>query len=231
MKTMMRTSLLLLAVALSQLAFAVGNGSLMGQVIDPDTKQPVDGATVVLDCKGSQMAFMTNEKGYYYASNVPACNYTVHVTYQGKELTLTNIEVKSDEVKELNASLSTTLELGPEGGIVINGGTAGKKLIDPFNIDLKIIDGEEIRKQPFTSISKVIEVQAGAVEMDGKVYIHGSRPEGLAYYIDGCKVMGSPNVPICGVEMMQVYTGYIPAKYGDTNAGVVAIETRNWFSE
>lgn len=228
MKTMMRTSLLLLAVALSQLALAVGNGSLMGQVTDPDTKQPVDGATVVLDCKGSQMAFMTNEKGYYYASNVPACNYTVHVTYQGKELTLSNIEIKSDEVRELNASLSTGLQMDD---IVIDGGTAGIKLIDPFNVDVKKLDGEEIRKQPFTSISKVIEVQAGAVEMDGKVYIHGSRPEGLAYYIDGCKVMGSPNVPICGVEMMQVYTGYIPAKYGDTNAGVVAIETRNWFSE
>ncbi len=228
MKTMMRTSLLLLAVALSQLAFAVGNGSLMGQVIDSDTKQPVDGATVVLDCKGSQLAFVTNEKGYYYASNVPPCNYTVHVTYLGKALTLTNIEVKNDEVKELNASLSTGQTMQE---ITIDGGKAGKKLIDPLNVDLKIIDGEEIRKQPFTSISKVIEVQAGAVEMDGKVYIHGSRPEGLAYYIDGCKVMGSPNVPICGVEMMQVYTGYIPAKYGDTNAGVVAIETRNWFSE
>lgn len=228
MKTTMKTAFVILAVTLSQLAFAVGNGSLMGQVTDPDTKEPIDAATVILECKGSQLIYTTNEKGYYYASNIPPCNYTVHVTYMGKALTLANIEVKSDEIMELNASLSTSYEMKE---FVFEGGKSRNKLIDPFNIDVKTIDGGTLREQPITQVTQAIPLQAGVVDMDGKIYVHGSRPEGLAYYIDGCKVTGNPNVPICGVEMMQVYTGYIPAKYGDTVAGIVAIETRNFFNE
>lgn len=235
MKTMMKTGMMLLAVTLSQLAMAVGNGSLMGQVTDPDTQKPIDGANVVLDCKGSQVSFITNEKGFYYASNIPPCTYNVIVMYQGKTITYKDVEVKNDDVKELNASISAGITItGSNGeGVVVEAkrGSNYKPLIDKLNPTTTYVTKLELKEMPVLNLQRVIDIQPGVVEMDGQTYVHGSRADGLAYYIDGCKVTGNPNVPICGVQMMQIYTGYVPAKFGDTTAGVVAIETRNWFNE
>ena len=224
----MRSTMLLLGLAISQLALAVGNGSLMGQITDPETNEPVNSATITLDCKGSQIVFSTNEKGYYYASNIPPCVYTMNVSFMEKSITLQNVQVVSDETKELNASLGTVKSIGE---VVVDGGVATKKLIDPYNIDVIKISHIDLEQQPITQITQALETLPAEVNVDGKTYVHGSRADGLAYYIDGCKITGNPNVPICGVQMMQVYTGYIPAKYGDSTAGIVAIETRNFFSE
>lgn len=228
-KHTLKTLLLMVCIVAANLAYAATGGSIMGQVLDPDTKQPIEGATVMLDCKGQQTTFTTDSKGYYYASNLPSGTYTMYVSFMSKTSKLENILLVNDDTKELNASLGVAITMPTA---VITGKSAPRKpLLDKFDPQRKVIDKLDIREMPVQTITQVIPLQAGVVDIDGEVYVHGSRADGLAYYIDGCKITGNPNVPICGVEMMQVYTGYIPAKYGDTNAGVVAIETRNFFTE
>ena len=49
------------------------------------------------------------------------------------------------------------------------------------------------------------------------------------YFLDGMKITGSlPSVPSAGIARMDVYTGGVPAKYGDFTGGVVVIETKSY---
>jgi hypothetical protein len=40
----------------------------------------------------------------------------------------------------------------------------------------------------------------------------------------------SESIPLCGLDTYEIYTGFIPPKYGDTAGGVVVLETRNYFT-
>ena len=37
------------------------------------------------------------------------------------------------------------------------------------------------------------------------------------------------NLPSSGVGSISVYTGGVPAKYGDTTSGVIVVESKNYF--
>lgn len=227
----LKTLLLMLCVAAANLANAATGGSIMGQVKDPDTDLPVAGIQVVLESQGSSLVFQTNESGYYYASNIPPGVYTITVRYMKNATIVENVKIGNDETQNVDLALSM-ISITTLTETVIDGGKSRNKLIDPFAVDVIVCTGLELSQKPVINIKEAVANSGpGILEVDGSIYVHGSRADGLAYYIDGCKITGNPNVPICGVEMMQVYTGYIPAKYGDTNAGIVAIETRNFFTE
>lgn len=209
-------------------AMALGGGNLSGQVTDPATKEPIEGALVVFEGKGNQAVFTTNKAGYYYASNLAPGNYKMIISYMSIKTEINDVKVTEGEERELSAPLGKTLELGPA---VVNGEKSRKPLLDKFNPTTYTIDKLDIKDKPITKIADLAETVPAVVEFDGNYYVHGSREGGLAYYIDGCKVMGNPSIPLNGVELYTVYSNYIPAKYGDTNGGVVVIETRNWFTE
>ena len=61
------------------------------------------------------------------------------------------------------------------------------------------------------------------------LYFRGSRTENMASYIDGVKVSGAvPRVPPSAISSISVYTGGLPARYGDVTGGVVVIETKTY---
>ena len=47
--------------------------------------------------------------------------------------------------------------------------------------------------------------------------------------LEGMKRTQVFNVPSCSIANMMVYTGGIPAKYGDTMGGVIVVETEGYF--
>ena len=65
-------------------------GNIMGQVMDTTNHKPLGDATVVLDCKGVQRNFTTNENGFYYASNIPGGEYQVVVVNMSSTYKLTS---------------------------------------------------------------------------------------------------------------------------------------------
>ncbi|MBA3899724.1 MAG: carboxypeptidase-like regulatory domain-containing protein, partial [Bacteroidetes bacterium] len=68
------------------------------------------------------------------------------------------------------------------------------------------------------------------VSDNGDVYVRGSRSGTEAYYIDGVLVSRiNGNVPALSIGSMTVYTGGIPAQYGDVTSGVIVIETKGYF--
>src|SRR4051812_17027264 len=90
----------LLFCLLFQFSFASSiGGSIMGQVTDPETKEPVDGAVVVLDNAGIQKTVATNEHGFYYADNIPSGIYTVSVSYMSSTAKVVGVKLGNDDTK------------------------------------------------------------------------------------------------------------------------------------
>jgi hypothetical protein len=51
----------------------------------------------------------------------------------------------------------------------------------------------------------------------------------MLYMVDGVKTSTVGAVPGCSIGRMMVYTGGLPAKYGDTLGGVVVMESKSYF--
>jgi hypothetical protein len=64
---------------------------------------------------------------------------------------------------------------------------------------------------------------------DGELMFRGARKGDMIYVLDGIKSNEVFNVPSCSIARMMVYTGGLPAKYGDTLGGAVILETKSYF--
>jgi outer membrane cobalamin receptor len=85
------------------------------------------------------------------------------------------------------------------------------------------------RLDPVDMIAKMTPGVTKAANSD-ELYFRGSRSGAMAYYVDGVKVTGTnPGVSPDAISRVSVYTGGLPACYGDVTGGVVAIETKSYF--
>ena len=64
---------------------------------------------------------------------------------------------------------------------------------------------------------------------DGELMFRGARKGDMIYVLDGVKLQDVYNVPSCSINSMMVYTGGLPAKYGDTLGGAIVVETYGYF--
>ena len=69
------------------------------------------------------------------------------------------------------------------------------------------------------------------VAPNGKdVYIRGARPISTQYITDGMKsITGGIGIPGLAIGSIKVYTGGVPASYGDVTGGVIVVETTSYF--
>ncbi|MBL7777211.1 MAG: carboxypeptidase regulatory-like domain-containing protein [Chitinophagales bacterium] len=229
MKTLFKAAIAASALFVFCHTATATGGSVTGIVTDPDTKEPIENATIVFDCAGSQLVFVTDEYGKYAAGNLPACTYKVIVSLLGKSSMLENIVVKNDEHQVLDMRIAGAFDMGP---IIVEGKPSRNALFNEVDPIITAYEGDELKKMGnVTRVTDVIQNFAGVVEFDGNMYVRGTRAGSLAYYIDGVKVMGDPNIPLGGVDFFRTYIGFVPPKYGDTTAGIAAIETLSYFGQ
>ena len=224
--TIIRAVCLLFFALSFHLSFAFGGGSIMGRVTDPETKKPVDGATVVLECQGIEKIYFTNESGYFYASNIPPGIYKITVSYMSNKSIIPEVKIANDEEREVSIALSTSVSMNE---IVFR--DYQTPLVDAFNPEGGVIPREEFTFEPIINSKQPIGILPAVVDFNGEYYVRGARAGSLSYYIDGCRVMGNPDIPLCGLDTYRSYLAFVPAKYGDATGGVIVMETRNFFGE
>ncbi len=81
-------------------------------------------------------------------------------------------------------------------------------------------------------IKAVVSMSAGlTLAPNGKdVYVRGSRPSSTQFITDGMKsITGEIGIPGIAVGSVKVYTGGVPASYGDVTGGVIVVETKSYF--
>lgn len=86
-------------------------GSIVGKVVDKQTKQPVFGANITLT--GLNRGATTDEFGYFQINNLLPAPYKIEVSFVGYSAQIQNVIVRADEATNIEFLMqSTEFELG-----------------------------------------------------------------------------------------------------------------------
>jgi hypothetical protein len=221
----------LIALVLGSGAMAQSLGEIQGTVLD-EAQQPLPFANVVTTYGDQLIGATTDERGRFVLKPLNPGTYTVRISYVGllpKEIT--GVLVNPDKITRLMGEVLVANNTLPEFSVEAR--RWEPPLIDPeepskLTVIAAQFESNPLRKSPVSmiaSLSPDIYKAPGSNEL----YFRGSRSDAMAYFVDGVKVSGSlTGVPSDGIASITMYTGGLPARYGDVTGGVVAIETKSY---
>jgi outer membrane receptor protein involved in Fe transport len=205
-------------------------GTIRGTVVD-DKGLPVPFANVSVEQAGAIVTGgSTDFDGVFKIKALkPASNYYVKASAVGFSPAGRNgVVVSSDEIVMVDFTLTTGVKLD-------------EVVVTEHRVPLVKQDGGA--SQVFTSDNVTamatrgvagVATMVGGVQEDGNGgigSIRGSRQSGTNndasfIYVDGVKVRGSNAVTQAATAEVKVFTGGIPAKYGDASGGIISITTK-----
>lgn len=207
---------------------AQGLGEIRGRVFDPEG-QPVPAANVTTVVNEALFGTTTDPDGRFVLKPLPPGRYGLKVTFVGySDIDLNAVEVLADRatyLRDLRMEIPT-MKVFEKVDYV-------RDLItidDPSRMSLLAEDIAKLPtvKDPIKFMGSQFAGVTPAPNGDG-LYFRGSRTENMVSFIDGVKVSGSvPRVPPSAISSVQVYTGGLPARYGDVTGGVIVIETKTY---
>ncbi|MFT4778172.1 MAG: hypothetical protein ACI923_000695 [Flavobacteriales bacterium] len=206
-------------------------GELYGVVLD-ERGQPMPNAYVTAAAGEKQIMAATDLDGQYRIKPLNPGTYTLKVTYAGfHDYTLTRVLVKPDQstmMEEIRMT-DSTVELG--GAEVFE---YKRPLINPEETNKIITLAADLKNSPAKrDIKSIVAASTAEIKVDPvtqELYFRGARGNSVQYIIDGMKVNGAfGGIPASGIGSVSVYTGGVPAKYGDFTGGVIIIESKNYF--
>jgi hypothetical protein len=205
----------------------IASGDVIGTIVSGKNNQPIIGAkTLILD-NGRRYQGISDEDGRFRMTSIPSGKYTMLIYYLGD--TMSNIQV--DVPIEAYCNLGT-VEF--ESKIVSHKGIkfTPKATIKFGEIPVQEITAMEIKRSPVKfDVKSLVTTMSSEVKLseDGELMFRGARKGDMIYVLDGIKSNEVFNVPSCSIARMMVYTGGLPAKYGDTLGGAVILETKSYF--
>jgi hypothetical protein len=226
----MKTITFIAALFLGGVTFAQNTfGDIIGTFTTPDKKEGIFGARVHTTRGEQVFRAVTNEDGRFRISAVPAGSYQVYfVTLDGDTTKAPEvIDVAPDGYGNLGVVAQTKINEVGEVEVIAGlpslrlGVTEETKLVAK---DIKHMSVKFDAKQMVAAISSDVKLTD-----DGELIFRGARKGDVISYIDGVKMNDVQNVPSAALGYVMVYSGAIPAKYGDTTGGVVVMETLSYF--
>ncbi len=222
MTSKLRYLFLLILIGVSGSTFAQG---IYGKVIDLKKKEPVIGA-VIRAIQGGIIkgGAVTDEDGKYEIKPLESGYYDLLLTHGSYDSTMeTKISVAPDQDVPVDFKLEVKVNelkvFHVKAHIVPLIGNSGKK-----------IEGAQIAQMPTTQVNDVVASATSVYQSQrgGAVNIGGARAFGTLYIIDGVQVQGNVGIDMSqgSVEMIEVLSDGVPAKYGDFSGGVVNITSR-----
>lgn len=228
MKKLIYTSILIIA---TMNLFGQSNfGTLKGTVIEKATNEPIPFAHVSVKYGEKKFMTATDIDGKFTIKPLNPGTYNLEITFVGLDtLRKTGIAIDPDKITFLN-NLKMT-EGNMLTGIQIEW---TPDLIDPEDTKIKTIRAKDIAVLPVRNninmIAQSLSSEISTSEDGNEIYFRGSRNGDVIYFIDGVKITGGrPLLPSSSIQTMRVYTGGIPAKYGDMMGGVIMVETKSYF--
>ncbi len=221
---------LLAAMMLATAIKAQHLGEIRGRVFDPEGG-PVPMANVATQVNGELFGTTTDLDGRFVLKPLPPGRYAVKVTFVGyTDYEEIGVEVSADRATYLRnirmqipmLKVFEKVERVSESPLIT--------IDDPSRMTLR---AEQIAKvptlkDPIRFMGSQFAGVTPAPNGDG-LYFRGSRTENMVSFIDGVKVSGTvPRVPPSAISSVSVYTGGLPARYGDVTGGVIVIETKSY---
>jgi hypothetical protein len=202
---------------------ADNTGQINGTVTDSISGETLIGATIQVMLSGKSFGTTTDIEGYYALKPLEPGMYDVKVSFIGyEEKVFKNVRVSQQSITVLNAKLAT-------GNGIVFDDVIFTEYRDLISIEPKtIFTADVIQDMPVRKVDDIVSLSAGVYQSDGgELYFRGSRPEATEYYVDNVKIIGDHNVPAGAIAEIMVYSGGIPARYGDVTGGVVVITTKS----
>jgi len=234
MKTLKNTITLLLACWLGGAAAQGGYGEIRGLIKNTEL-EVVPFATIKI-LQGNQLMGGTqadiNGKYSYKPLNPGTYDLLVqepgHQTQPVRSIKVTPNEATYVDVK-LNINTLGTIEVtappvdhDPTG--------VDKTMFTKMSMDYKELNA--LAGYERGNIGKALEQTTSDVVSgsDGEVHFRGGRGSASGYFVDGVRTLGEVHVPGMCIENLTVFSGGVPASYGDVTSGVVVISTKSYFS-
>lgn len=212
-------------------AFGQGSyGEVIGTVKDKKTDVAVYGAQVFILDQGNKYQAMTDADGKFRISAVPAGNYFVNIKYFGDTMSRIEAKVPMDGYANLGTIHFTSGVL--DLMVVDVMADDGSIKLEYGELPVKSLSADEIDKSPLKfDVKGLVASMSSEVRQteDGELVFRGARRGDMLYLMDGVKASEIGSVPGVAIGRMMVYTGGLPAKYGDTLGGVVVMETKSYF--
>jgi hypothetical protein len=206
-------------------------GDINGRVSEDETKEGLFNVIVRAFRAGEQAAVTaTDMDGYFSMKALQSGSYNLQFTCVGKDtLLITGVEVNADKVTwRQNITMKDRSELK---GVVVMADAI--PLINPDDPSAVTVGFKELKNSPnLRDMSKLISGMTTDVKTSvdgGDAYVRGSRSSSTVYFVDGVKQREMAKVPGAAIGKITVYTGGVPAKYGDTTGGVIILETKSYF--
>ncbi|HSN30695.1 MAG TPA: TonB-dependent receptor [Kofleriaceae bacterium] len=200
-------------------------------IVEDALLHPLEGATVVIhDPSGNTVAKETTGKdGKFTFSGVPLGDFTVEATSPGL--------VGDHQHVQLTAGSSANVEL-----VLVNSEEVITVHEDwsvppppPATGSVASVNRQQLAEQPGGEdrpVTDVVATQPGVVaDALGNIYARGNHGS-IQYQIDGVPVPDSvgslfaASIPTRLVQSLDMYTGGMPAEYGDRLSAVVNLQTR-----
>ncbi len=197
-----------------------GGITVVGKIVDSQTGEPIPFA-IIVDAANSSGS--TSDIDGNFSINVPA-NSQLKISSLGyQSATISVTESSNFEIPLSPASFDlSTIEVIEYSSPLISMDQTTSNAI--YSSDITGVAGR--------SINEIISTIGGLNVSDNgeEINFRGARSNANAVYVDGVRVNGNYNVPRSSIDEITVYTGGIPAQFGDLTGGVISITTRGYRS-
>ena len=205
-------------------------GKLTGRVLD-QSGAPLPGANVVL--VGTNRGATTDADGAYFVLSVDPGTYAVEASMVGyAKQRKTGTAVQADYTTTVDFMLAEATLEAAEMVVV-----AERPPVEPDKTVSKyVVSAEEMALTPMVrTVENIVELQGG-VSLDGEMSVRGGDTDDSAYYVDGVRISYRDSrggggtfrsVNSSAVRELTVLTGGMAAEYGNAQAGIVSMVTRD----
>jgi TonB dependent receptor/Carboxypeptidase regulatory-like domain/TonB-dependent Receptor Plug Domain len=227
-----RFAAVLFAVVTATAATAsAADDAVVTGVVDDALLHPLAGATVVLhDSGGATIAKMvTGADGKFSFPSVPFGDYTVEASSPGLVGDHQHLQIVSPQV----ADVELTLVSGEEVITITESWSVPPP--PPETGSVATISRQALSELPGADdrpVTDVVATKPGfVVDALGNVYARGNHAN-VQYQIDGVPVPDSvgslfaASIPVRMIQNLEIYTGGMPAEFGDRLGAVVNLTTR-----
>jgi hypothetical protein len=222
-KNLTLLTLLVVAKFYGQSAF----GDAIGTVLDEDSKQPMEYIKAFILDQGKKYQAITDKDGRFRISAIPAGTYDVFLVFGRDTSENFKVDIPIDSYGNIG-----TVEFKPKGLIKDEIVVKERLRLRMGELPTPEMTEKEIKHNPNKfSVATMATQMSSEVKMadDGELMFRGARKGDMIYVLDGVKLQDVYNVPSCSINRMMVYTGGLPAKYGDTLGGAIVVETYGYF--
>lgn len=206
-------------------------GEIHGKILEKKDVPYPGNAIVWVEITGGVLKTGIDEQGRFILKPLDPGTYQLNVLIESDTFKIST-PVIANEITRRDIDLSkpefASTEIGPFDVIYF------KDLIRVDNASMDYMDAKQLAHSPAKrDIKQIVATMGGGVRVteSGDAYVRGSRADAINYYIDGMRLRdGFKSPPSSAIASVAVFTGGVPAKYGDCTGGVVVVETKSYLN-